>query len=88
MVFDNPLHPYTKALFAAVPWPVPGRIKKAPALKGEIGNPLDPPSGCRFHHRCEYVVDNCRKVEPALVELRPGHRVACHLAKDLFCSTS
>jgi oligopeptide/dipeptide ABC transporter ATP-binding protein len=78
MVFNDPLHPYTKALFDAVPSPVPGRSKKAPALVGEIGNPLDPPDGCRFHHRCEYVTDICRKTEPELIELRPGHKVACH----------
>ena len=84
MVFDNPLHPYTKALFDAAPWPVPGRTKKAPALTGEIGNPLAPPSGCRFLHRCKYVIDNCRGTEPVLTELRPGHRVACHRAKELF----
>jgi len=77
-VFNEPLHPYTKALFAAVPWPVPGRVKRVPALKGEIGNPLDPPPGCRFHHRCEYAKRICREVEPVLVETRPGHSVACH----------
>ena len=77
-VFSDPLHPYTKALFAAVPKPVPGRKKIAPSLRGEIENPLDLPSGCRFHHRCEYVTDICRKSEPLLVELSPGHRVACH----------
>jgi oligopeptide/dipeptide ABC transporter ATP-binding protein len=77
-VFNDPLHPYTKALFDAVPWPVPGRVKKAPALKGEIGNPLDPPPGCRFHHRCEYVEEICREREPELVEMKPGHSVACH----------
>jgi oligopeptide/dipeptide ABC transporter ATP-binding protein len=48
-VFNNPSHPYTKALFMAVPRPEPGRVKETPALLGEIGNPIDPPSGCRFH---------------------------------------
>lgn len=86
-VFGDPLHPYTRGLFAAVPRPVPGRIKDTPALRGEIGNPLDPPSGCRFHHRCENALDFCRKLKPPLVELRPDHRVACHRAEGLFGSS-
>jgi len=86
-VFENPLHPYTKALFAAVPSPVPGRVKQKPALRGEIGNPLDPPAGCRFHPRCEYAVDTCRETEPSLVELRPGHQAACHRAESLSASS-
>ena len=87
-VFNDPLHPYTKALFAAVPSPVPGRVKEAPALEGEIGNPLDPPPGCGFHHRCEYVASICREIEPELVEMKPGHRVACHRATGSFGSPS
>jgi peptide/nickel transport system ATP-binding protein len=76
-VFSHPLHPYTKALFEAVPRPEPGRIKNVPALIGEIGNPLDPPSGCRFHPRCDQTFSDCREVEPRLREVTPGHQVAC-----------
>jgi len=86
-VFGDPLHPYTRALFKAIPWPVPGRKKDAPALHGEIGTPLDLPSGCRFQNRCEEVTDICRKSEPALVELRPDHRVACHKAEGSLGSS-
>jgi oligopeptide/dipeptide ABC transporter ATP-binding protein len=79
-VFKNPMHPYTKALFAAVPRPEPGRARKAAVLKGEIGNPIDPPPGCRFHPRCPYATADCRKKTPSLCEIGPGHQVACSLA--------
>jgi len=82
-VFEHPLHPYTKALFAAVPQPVPGRLKEIPALQGEIGSPLDPPPGCRFHPRCQFAVDKCRETRPFLLEMRPDHQVACHKADSL-----
>jgi oligopeptide/dipeptide ABC transporter ATP-binding protein len=82
-VFEHPLHPYTKALFAAVPWPVPGRVKEIPALQGEIGSPLNPPPGCRFNPRCKFAVDKCRETRPILLELRPDHQVACHKADNL-----
>jgi peptide/nickel transport system ATP-binding protein/oligopeptide transport system ATP-binding protein len=78
-VFSNPMHPYTKALFEAVPQPVPGRIKKNAALSGEIGNPLDPPPGCRFHPRCVDAKAECRLTEASLTEVGPGHQVACHI---------
>lgn len=78
-VFSNPVHPYTKALFEAVPQPVPGRIKKKAALSGEIGNPLDPPQGCRFHPRCVDAKAECRLTEASLTEVGPGHQVACHI---------
>jgi oligopeptide/dipeptide ABC transporter ATP-binding protein len=79
-VFSNPLHPYTKALFAAVPRPEPGRVKTTSALLGEIGNPIDPPDGCRFHPRCAFVMPDCRQTPPVLGEVSPGHQVACYLA--------
>ena len=78
-VFSDPFHPYTKALFTAVPRPKPGRVKQAPSLSGEIGSPLDLPGGCRFHPRCKYAKHECRQGEPFLKEVSPGHQVACYL---------
>jgi oligopeptide transport system ATP-binding protein len=78
-LFDNPLHPYTQALLAAVPVPDP-RVEATrnfrPA-KGEVPSPINPPSGCVFHPRCPMAVDGCKRARPALRELRPGHWVAC-----------
>jgi oligopeptide/dipeptide ABC transporter ATP-binding protein len=78
-LFDNPLHPYTKALLEAVPIPDPtlesGRAHKI--IKGEIPSPMNPPSGCVFHPRCEIAVDNCPKSFPEFREVKPGHWVAC-----------
>ena len=79
-VFNNPTHPYTKALLTAMPQPEPGRAKKIAAISGEIGNPIDPPSGCRFHPRCPYCTADCRQTTPALCEVGLGHQVACGLA--------
>lgn len=80
-LYENPLHPYTRALLASVPkMPRDGeRQKRFPALKGEVPSPIDLPPGCRFQSRCEYVMDVCRKQEPAFREVSPGHFVACHL---------
>ncbi len=76
-VFSNPLHPYTRALFAAMPQPDPGRIKEKASLSGEIGSALNLPRGCRFHPRCEYAVPECQKNEPSLREVSAIHAVAC-----------
>ncbi|PMQ00775.1 MAG: oligopeptide ABC transporter ATP-binding protein OppF [Dictyoglomus sp. NZ13-RE01] len=80
-LYDNPLHPYTKALLASVPkMPKDGeRQKRFPALKGEIPSPIDLPPGCRFQTRCEFVMDKCRKEEPEFKEVSKGHFVACYL---------
>jgi oligopeptide/dipeptide ABC transporter ATP-binding protein len=80
-VFRNPLHPYTKALFEAVPQPTPGKVRKIPKLKGEICSPIDPPSGCHFHPRCPYVMEECDEKTPPLFEVAPGHQVACTLVR-------
>ena len=78
-LFDNPLHPYTKALLSAVPVPDPGieAMREFRPPKGEVPSPLNPPSGCVFHPRCPMAVEGCRRERPALRELRPGHWVAC-----------
>ena len=76
-VFSHPAHPYTRALFEAVPQPIPGRIKTRPAITGEIGNALHLPSGCRFHPRCEQASDACRREEAPLRNVTPNHLVAC-----------
>ena len=74
-IYKNPLHPYTKALMAAVPKPG----EKLVAIKGFVPDPLSLPEGCRFHPRCKYAKDVCSIKEPAPVEITPGHFVACHL---------
>lgn len=83
-VFDNPMHPYTRALFDAVPHYMPGRTKKQPALKGEIGNAIDPPSGCKFHPRCEFESDICREGDHTLVQSEAGHLVACPRSEEVL----
>lgn len=83
-LFSNPLHPYTQALLAAVPVPDPRRRRTEPLPEGEIPNPVNPPSGCRFHPRCPYAEQRCVDEEPALRELKPGHFAACHFAEDFI----
>jgi len=82
-VYGHPLHPYTIALLAAVPVPDPHKRRTEPMPKGEIPNPINPPSGCRYHPRCPYAQDICSEEEPELRELRPGHVSACHFS-ELF----
>lgn len=76
-LFDNPQHPYTKALLSAVPIPDPDERRDKVLPKGEIPSPINPPSGCRFHPRCTYAVKSCNVEEPKLEELSAGHYVAC-----------
>jgi len=79
-VVGEPLHPYTKALMAAVPVPDPTSARIEVVVKGEIPSPVNPPPGCRFHTRCpSYIGDICRRKEPTLLEVNKGRWVACHL---------
>ena len=82
-LYSSPLHPYTEALLGAVPHPDPDYRGHRTLLAGEIANPASPPSGCYFHPRCPYAVDECSREEPELRELQPGHFVKCHLAEEL-----
>jgi oligopeptide transport system ATP-binding protein len=77
-LFATPLHPYTQALLAAAPTPDPTRRKARRAiLQGDVPSPMNPPSGCRFHTRCPVAMAECRQIDPPLVQVAPGHHVAC-----------
>jgi oligopeptide/dipeptide ABC transporter ATP-binding protein len=78
-LFDNPLHPYTKALFSAALPAHPDSTREEIILKGEVPSPINPPSGCRFHPRCPHAMPQCSQIAPIEKELAPGHMVACHL---------
>jgi len=79
-IFDNPLHPYTEALFSSLrgindDW----TYKNHEIVKGEVPSPIDPPSGCSFHPRCKYSFEKCKKIEPKLENKKEDHLTACHL---------
>lgn len=80
-LYSRPLHPYTQALFSAVPVVNPTVKRKRIILKGDLPSPANIPSGCRFHTRCNYTQHVCRSVSPETVEVGKGHFVSCHLVK-------
>jgi peptide/nickel transport system ATP-binding protein len=82
-MFRERLHPYTKALLAAVPIPKVGVKKERKLLKGEISSPVNPKPGCRFANRCEYAREKCFQQSPLFEEAKPGHFVACHYCKEI-----
>jgi oligopeptide/dipeptide ABC transporter ATP-binding protein len=77
-LFNHPTHPYTEALLSSIPIPDPTKRKEHKIIKGDLPNPMNPPSGCRFHPRCPYAQEICKEQEPELVEHENNHHAACH----------
>ena len=77
-IYKHPLHPYTEALFSAIPIPNPAARRERIILQGDVPSPVNPPSGCRFHTRCPIAQEQCKVERPPLKESPPGHWVACH----------
>ena len=82
-IFRNPLHPYTKALFSAIPIPDPTVKMNRIVLEGSIPSPANPPKGCKFHTRCANCMECCKSAAPVQKEIEPGHFVNCHLYDDV-----
>ena len=82
-LFAHPLHPYTKALFSAIPIPDPDDQSERIIIKGEITSPINLPDACHFAPRCQYCKENCHHGNPALVEVRPNHFVACSCVEEI-----
>ena len=82
-MYKNPVHPYTKALFSAIPVADPQyeKTRKRILLKGAVPSPINPPEGCRFSGRCKDCMPVCKEAEPEFKEVAPGHFCACHLNK-------
>ena len=78
-LYQNPLHPYTKALFSAALPSHPDLVQEEIILTGEVPSPINPPSGCRFHPRCPFAMDKCSVEVPEYKEVAPGHMTSCHL---------
>ena len=81
-IYENPIHPYTKALLSAIPMPDPEVKRERIILQGDVPNPADPPSGCHFHKRCPYAKKECSETVPPFVTVEPGHQVLCWLAEE------
>ena len=81
-IFSTPLHPYTKALFSAIPNPNPDVKMNRIVLNGDIPSPANPPKGCRFHTRCPYATEKCKYVTPTYKDYGNGHFAACHLLEE------
>lgn len=81
-IFEAPAHPYTQALFSSTPIPDPDRSKERIALEGNVPSPADPPTGCRFHTRCPYVMNVCRQAPPGKYKIDEGHWATCYLLAE------
>jgi oligopeptide/dipeptide ABC transporter ATP-binding protein len=82
ILYDRPLHPYTRSLLSAVPIPNPRRRKKRIILRGDVPSPIHPPPGCRFHPRCPERMDICDKQKPETRQIENDHLVTCHLWQE------
>ena len=80
-LYASPKHPYTQALLSAIPIARPDQKRTRVFLGGDVPSPINPPSGCRFHTRCQYAEARCKAIEPSLVDVGGGHHVACHLVQ-------
>lgn len=78
-IFEQPQHPYTRALLSVIPVPNPVQKRERILLTGDVPSPIDPPSGCRFHTRCPFAIDICKTQAPALKISAQNHQVACHI---------
>ncbi|WP_391207044.1 ABC transporter ATP-binding protein [Psychrobacillus sp. L4] len=83
-LFNNPMHPYTKALLSAIPVIDETKRRERIILKGDVPSPINPPTGCRFHTRCPFATERCQQEEPLLRKIDTGHSVACHFAEELL----
>lgn len=82
LLYQNPLHPYTKALFSAIPMPDPAHKMERTILRGSIPSPADPPAGCKFHTRCPRAMEVCTHKEPQWRQVEKDHFCACHAVND------
>jgi peptide/nickel transport system ATP-binding protein len=82
-IYERPAHPYTRALISAIPIPDPGRKRERIVLQGDVPSPINPPPGCRFHTRCPFATDICRKQAPQREAVSAAHEVACHHWREL-----
>lgn len=87
-IYNDPQHPYTRALLSAAPKESPKEEKQRIILSGDVPSPMNPPSGCHFHQRCPFAVERCRTEEPSLAAYKPGHTVSCHLLGQLEPQTT
>ncbi|MBZ2175292.1 ATP-binding cassette domain-containing protein [Schnuerera sp. xch1] len=89
-LYENPIHPYTKALLSAIPIPNPGvqRDRHRIMLEGDVPSPIDPEDNCRFADRCPYAISKCKEIPPEFEEIQENHFVACHRAKEIVNKTA